>query len=259
MVVFPRPGAVIFSGQESSGLLMSDSQPSVSIPWPPLVKARLVRRYKRFLADVVMEDGSLETVHTPNTGTMLDCSEPGRTVYLRESSNSKRKHRHSWVMIDMPDGLVGVDTLLPNKLARLALLEGAIAGLPPALSVGGEVPVGRGRLDLMLRSEVGEVWVEVKNCTLVRDGTALFPDAVTARGARHLEELAGLVAPGRRAALLVMVQRGGARRFSPADHIDPVWGKSLREAKKAGVEIYARQVDLSPAAASLGRALEIAL
>jgi sugar fermentation stimulation protein A len=219
----------------------------------------LVKRYKRFLADVVMSDGETMTVFTPNTGSMLDCSQPGRTVYLSESSNPKRKHRFSWEMIDMPDGLVGVNTLLPNKLVRLAAEAGRIAGLPSSPRVRSEVKVGRCRLDLKLETEKEEIWLEVKNCTLVRDGAALFPDAVTQRGARHLEELADLVGPGRRAAILVLVQRSGAEYFAPADFIDPVWGQALRRARDRKVEIYAYAADLSLHEVAWGRSLEVAL
>jgi sugar fermentation stimulation protein A len=232
----------------------------VSIPWPPLVEGRLVRRYKRFLADVELPGVGLVTAHTPNTGSMLDCSESGRPVFLSRSPNPGRKYPFSWEMIAMGDGLVGVNTVLPNRLAFLALEAGALPGLPLAGRLEREVRVGRSRLDLRLSAADGtEVWVEVKNCSLVRDGTALFPDAVSARGARHLGELAGLVGPGRRAVLLVLVQRGGAGFFSPADSIDPAWGQALRAALRQGVELLAHSVDLSLERASLGRRLEARL
>ncbi|MDR0622404.1 MAG: DNA/RNA nuclease SfsA [Deltaproteobacteria bacterium] len=231
------------------------------MPWPSLTEGFLIKRYKRFLADVEIEGLGTVTAHTPNTGAMLDCSEPGRPVYLSLSPNPNRKYPYSWEMIAMPDGLVGVNTALPNKLASLAFSMGTVPGFPKeGLKVESERRVGRSRLDLLLTLPDGtQVFVEVKNSTLVRDGVALFPDAVSQRGKRHLEELSALAASGRRAALLVMVQRSGARHFSPADFIDPAWGKALREAAAAGVEILAHTVDLSLTEAGFGPALEIRL
>ena len=160
----------------------------------------------------------------------------------------------------MPDGLVGVNTSLPNKLAFLALEKGLTANFPRPVKIGREKRSGASRLDLMLTLSGGEeVFIEVKSSTLVRDGTALFPDAVSERGARHLRELTALARAGRRSALLVLCQRSGAEYFSPADFIDPAWGQALREAAAAGVEIMAHTVDLSLAAASFGRAVEVRL
>ncbi|MDR1546401.1 MAG: DNA/RNA nuclease SfsA [Deltaproteobacteria bacterium] len=226
------------------------------LPWPPLVEGRLLRRYKRFLADVELLDGRVVTAHTSNTGRMLDCSEPGRPVFLSLSPNPARRHPYGWEMILMPDGLVGVNTLLPNRLAALALRSGRLTdGRRPA-AVRTEPRCGAGRLDLLATGHDGrELWVEVKNCTLVRNSVALFPDAVSLRGARHLEELAALAAAGHRAAVLIMVQRGGAAFFSPADDIDPRWGRVLRQVLDQGVELMVRQVDLSLERAALGASL----
>jgi sugar fermentation stimulation protein A len=232
----------------------------VFLPWPELVKGVLIKRYKRFLADVEIGGLGTITAHTANTGSMLDCSESGRNVYLSYHPNPKRKYAYGWEMIEMADGLVGVNTALPNKLAYLALERGAIANFPKPLKVERERKFGLSRLDLTLALPGDEeVWIEVKNSTLVRDGVALFPDAVSKRGARHLEELTALVKLGKRAALLVMVQRGGAKFFSPADFIDPAWGRALRAAHDHGVEIIAHAVDLSLKEAKLGRALEVRL
>jgi sugar fermentation stimulation protein A len=163
-------------------------------------------------------------------------------------------------MIRMPDGLVGVNTTLPNRLAHLALEAGAISGLPRPDKVEREVKIGRSRLDLRLTLKEGEaIYVEVKSSTLVRGGTALFPDAVSLRGTKHLEELTGLVRLGQRAALLVLVQRGGADCFSPADSIDPAWGQALRRAVSKGVGLFVHEVALSVSEAALGPALEARL
>jgi sugar fermentation stimulation protein A len=165
-------------------------------------------------------------------------------------------------MIEMPDGLVGVNTILPNRLAAKALEAGLITqGIKP-IEVQREVRVGieRSRLDLRAKMPDGaEVFVEVKSSTLVREGLALFPDAVSLRGAKHLRELSNLVGPHSRAVILVLVQRSGAKAFAPADFIDPGWGQTLREAIKSGVELLVHQVDLSLTRAAWGHPLEARL
>jgi sugar fermentation stimulation protein A len=232
----------------------------IKIDFPPLTEGRLIKRHHRFLADVELSSGALITAHTNNTGAMLDCSEPGRPVYLSYHGNPGRSYPYAWELIEMPDSLVGVNTLLPNRLAALAAASGALTGgLPPA-AVRREVKVGQSRLDLGLVGEDGEMaLVEVKSATLVRSGVAMFPDAVSQRGAKHLYELSALSEAGRRAILLVLVQRGGGERFSPADDIDPAWGAALRQAVDRGVELFVRQVDLDLSSASWGRALPASL
>ncbi|MDR3203481.1 MAG: DNA/RNA nuclease SfsA [Deltaproteobacteria bacterium] len=237
----------------------------IALSWPPLIEGRLIKRYKRFLADVELNDGQIVTCHTPNTGSMLDCSETGRPVYLSQSPNPKRRYPFSWEMIAMEDGLVGLNTLLPNKLAFLAFEAGVMEGFPKKAIVKREARLGASRLDLLVTSEAlngqpgEEIWVEVKSATLVRDGRAYFPDAVSLRGTKHLEQLISLTGQGRRALLLVMVQRAGAQVFSPADFIDPKWGAALRRAAAEGVEISVRGVDLNLREASLGPKLKVEL
>ncbi|MDR2422611.1 MAG: DNA/RNA nuclease SfsA [Deltaproteobacteria bacterium] len=216
-----------------------------AVPWPPLIKGILIKRYKRFLADVKLLDGSTVTAHTANTGSMLTCSEPGRPVYLSRSANHKRLYPYSWAMIEMPDGLVGVDTGLPNRLAALAARDGFFPGWPKYPKVVPEAKVGRGRLDLRLESPEGPtVWVEVKNCSLVQDGVAEFPDAPSVRGRRHLAELAELAQGGDRAIILILVQRA-ARAFRPAAAIDPAFALALGQAVSQGVELEVYRVGLS--------------
>jgi sugar fermentation stimulation protein A len=230
------------------------------IDFPPLTEGILLKRYKRFLVDVKLKSGEVTTAHTSNTGAMLNCSEAGRSVYLSESSNPKRKYRYSLEMISMPDGLVGLNTALPNRLAALGCQYGLFEGFPFPAQVQREVAAGGSRLDLKLTGQNGEVvWVEVKSSTLVIDGVALFPDAVSSRGTKHLNELIDLLGPSQRAAILILVQRSGAASFSPADSIDPLWGKTLREAVKRGVELLAYEVDLSPTGARLSRKIESVL
>ena len=231
-------------------------KPPPRISFPQLFEGRLIKRYKRFLADVELISGEVVTAHTNNTGSMLDCSEPGRPVWLSRSSDPKRAHPFGWELISMPDSLVGVKTLLPNKLAALAAEARLITASANPKAVRREVRAGRSRLDLGLQMESGEeVFVEVKSSTLVREKVAFFPDAVSARGARHLEELEALAKSGLRAVILVLVQRGGAMSFSPADGIDPVWGAALRKAVSGGVELKVHEVGLDLLGASWGRAI----
>ena len=230
--------------------------PEFKIDFPPLFEGRLIRRYKRFLADVELIEGGVVTAHTNNTGAMLDCSEPGRPVWLSFHDDPKRAHAYGWELIGMPDSLVGVNTILPNRLAAMAAAGGALTGgiLPAKVTREVRVGEGRSRLDLSLQMADGdEILVEVKSSTLVRSSVALFPDAQSVRGARHLAELEALAVAGRKALMLVLVQRGGAKTFSPADSIDPAWGAALRQAVSKGVELKVRQVDLDLSGASWGR------
>lgn len=235
--------------------------PGGGLFWGPLTEGRLVRRYKRFLADVELPGGQLITAHTANTGRMTGCCEPGRRVWLSPHSDLKRKHLYTLEMIEMPGSLVGVNTMLPNRLVAAAALAGAISDLKsPVQKLEREVTLGESRLDLRLTDEAGQVTViEVKNCTLTEDSVALFPDAVTARGSRHLEELAALAGAGQRAVLFVLVQRHDAACFSPADHIDPQWGRRLRAAVAQGVEVWAWQARLGLDKVSLGPKLPVRL
>ena len=227
--------------------------PDGGLYWGPLIEARLVRRYKRFLVDVELTDGTPLTAHTANTGSMLGCSEPDRRVWLSRHDQPHRKYAHTLEMIEMPSALVGVNTGVPNRLVKAAALAGRIAGFPFPARVSCEVRHGESRLDLLLEKE-GEppTFVEIKNCTLAENGTASFPDAVTARGARHLEELANVVREGKRAIIFILIQRADVVRFLPADHIDPEWGRALRRVLAEGVELLAYRADLNCETISLG-------
>jgi sugar fermentation stimulation protein A len=227
--------------------------PKVSIPFPPLTEGVLIRRYKRFLADVRLPSGEVVTAHTPNTGSMASCSEPGRKVYLSYFPNPKRKYPHGWELIRMDAGLVGVNTSLPNKLARLSLEKGALPGFPQGGIVRSEVKKGVSRLDLSYEAPSGhKTYVEVKNCSLTNNNVAYFPDAQSLRAQRHLRELLEIARQGDGALILIMVQRQDASLFSPADHIDPAWGKGLRESLAAGVKLLVMRVNLSLKEATLG-------
>ncbi len=214
------------------------------LPWPPLLRGKLVRRYQRFLADVVLDSGDAVTAHCPNTGAMISCCEPGRTVYLSRSDNPRRKLPYTWEIIDMGTSLVGVNTATPNRLVEHAVKQSKIPELDGYGRVRREVPYGdHSRIDLLMSgSDRPDCYIEVKNCTLVSEGVASFPDAVTARGLKHLHELVGMVRRGNRAAMFYFVQRMDAEAFHPADRIDPEYGIALRAAVDAGVEIMVYDV-----------------
>ena len=235
--------------------------PAGALSWGPLTPGILLRRHKRFLAEVELADGRLVTAHTANTGRMTGCAEPGRPVWLSHHPSPTRRLPYTWEMIKMPAALVGINTHVPNRLAALAARAGLLAELDgPAAMVETEVKSGASRLDLRLTDKRGAaVLVEVKNSTLAFGGTAYFPDAVTARGSRHLDELADRSQAGERTALLIIVQRDDAERFSPADHIDPEWGRRLRAALDQGMEVWVYRAELTLQTVALGPRLPLAL
>jgi sugar fermentation stimulation protein A len=212
--------------------------------WPPLLSGTLIRRYKRFLADVVLESGETVTAHCPNSGSMQACAQPGRPVYVSHHDDPRRKLKYTWQIIDMPTSLVGVNTQVPNRLVQLAVTGGRVPELAGYRNVRREVKTGRHtRLDLLLE-EPGRrsCFVEIKNCTLVTDGDACFPDAVTTRGLKHLKELQKLSSEGSRSVIFYLVQRMDAEVFHPADHIDAAYGRELRRAVERGVEMLVYDV-----------------
>lgn len=213
----------------------------------PLLAGRLVRRYKRFLADVLLEDGSEITAHCANPGAMLGLKEPGSPVWLSQSDNPKRKLKYSWELIEADGALVGINTAHPNALVEEALLQGRMAAFKGFARLRREVKYGKNsRIDILLEQEEGHrTYVEVKNVHLMREaGLAEFPDSVTARGAKHLAELADMVGEGHRAAMVFLVQRPDCARLSLAADIDPVYAKAFHDARAAGVEAYAIGCDV---------------
>lgn len=223
---------------------------------PPLRPARLIRRYKRFLTDVTLPDGSTLTALCPNTGSLLGCVQEGAPVWLSRSDSPTRKYAHTWELVQAPGGaLVGINTQLANGLVEEAINAGVIAELRGYAQIAREVRYGseRSRIDLLL-SAPGEppCYVEVKNVTAaVSAGVALFPDAVSERGSKHLRELMQEVARGHRAVLLFCVQRGDVHEVRPADAIDPLYGSTLRAAIAQGVEALAYRAQVTPDAIAL--------
>jgi sugar fermentation stimulation protein A len=231
----------------------------------PLIPATLVRRYKRFLANVVLPGGEEITAHVANPGAMTGLAAPGARVFLSRSDNAKRKLPYSWELVETDLGsgpeLVGVNTGHPNVIAGQALVAGAIEALAGYATVRREVKYGQAsRVDFLLESpERAPCYVEVKNVTLMRErALAEFPDAVTARGARHLDELATMVAAGHHAAMLFLIQIGSAERFALARDIDRRYGEAFDRARAAGVEALAYRCAVSADGIVLGDKVPIA-
>ncbi|TQV68291.1 DNA/RNA nuclease SfsA [Exilibacterium tricleocarpae] len=232
---------------------------------PPLQQAVLLKRYKRFLADVTLDSGEQTTIHCPNTGSMKNCILEGSPCWFSTSANPKRKYPYTWEIATTPAGaLAGINTGRSNALVVEAVETGVITELQGYETLRTEVAYGaeRSRIDILLQGRAGETgarcYVEVKNVTLEdTGGRGLFPDAVSARGTKHLRELMGVVAGGDRAVLLYCVQHTDIRWVEPADTIDPHYGETLREAVALGVEVVAYRASLSPLEIVLQRRLEV--
>ena len=206
---------------------------------PPLLPATLIKRYKRFLTDAELADGNTVVAHCPNTGSMLNCMEVGGRIWLQPSNDPKRKLKYSWRLSEIGGELIGIHSALANQLVSEALAAERIAELVEYTTVKPEVKVANSRIDFKLSAaERIDAFVEVKSVTLCQgDGLGQFPDAVTERGQKHLRELMALVAQGHRGVLLLVAQHSGIRHFSPADTIDPEYGRLLRQAVQEGVEL----------------------
>lgn len=213
----------------------------------PLEQGTLIRRYKRFLADIRLKDDTEITVHCPNSGSMRSCSEPGSQVCISRSDNPGRKYSHTLEMVHNGTTWIGVNTSRTNQIVAEAIEQGEIAELSTFDTIKREVKTSEGsRLDIMLESSEGQTYVEVKNCSLVENGVALFPDAVTKRGTKHLQELQRLVENGHQGVIFFLVQRLDCDRFSPAADIDPAYAATLAEVHENGVEILAYQARVTP-------------
>lgn len=208
----------------------------------PLIPARLLKRYKRFLADMELETGDIITAHCANPGSMLGLKDEGSKCWLSKSDNPKRKLAYSWELLELDGALIGINTAHPNRIVEEAVTQKAIAELSAYDTLQREVKYGKNsRIDLLLRQEgLPDCYVEVKNVHLLRQQElAEFPDSVTKRGAKHLEELGDMVEAGHRAVMLYLVQRTDATSFSLAADIDPAYKEAFERAKARGVEAYA--------------------
>jgi len=227
----------------------------------PLVPARLIRRYKRFLADCRLEDGREITAHCANSGSMMGLAEPGTRIWLEPNDDPKKKLKFGWRLVDHENGdFTGVDTSLPNRMLRAALEAGEVAGLEGYETVRPEVKYGEAsRIDFLLSGPVRrDAYVEVKSVTLSRQpALAEFPDSRTARGAKHLSELAAMVGKGHRAVMLYLIQRTDCEAFTLAADIDPTYAAAYAEARAAGVETLSYDCRITPEGVWLGGAVRI--
>lgn len=219
----------------------------------PLSRGRLVKRYKRFLADIILDSGEAITASCPNTGAMLGLSSPGTAVWVSHNDIPTRKYRHTLELVESQTGalttLVGINTGLPNTIVNEAIAAGTIPGLTGYAAKRNEVRYGiNSRIDILLEDPAKPLcYVEIKNVHLMRtSGLAEFPDSVTARGAKHLVELSSMVEQGHRAVMVYLVQRSDAQSFSLASDIDPAYASGFAIARAAGVEAIACRCSVSP-------------
>ena len=214
----------------------------------PLKRGKLLKRYKRFLADIELENGEMITAHCPNSGSMKTCWQPGWEVRVSYHDNASRKYPYTWEMVHNGQTWIGVNTGIPNRIALDAIRENKIKELTGYSQFRREVPYGKNsRIDIFLQNDTETCYVEVKNVTLVEDdGGYYFPDSVTERGRKHLYELIDMVKQGHRSVMFYVIQRGDGNLFRPATHIDPAYAAALKEAVKNGVEIIAYRAEVSP-------------
>lgn len=224
---------------------------SLIYKYPPLISGRLIKRYKRFLADIELETGEIITAHCPNTGPMTGVYIPDAKVQVSKSNNPKRKLGYTWEMIEVESTWVGTNTAIPNRVVKLALEQKLFPELADRyISVRSEVPYGKdrkSRIDFLLTGNDDQpaIYVEVKSVTLNQGSLALFPDTVTTRGQKHLKELTDLV-PNTKAVMLYFINRGNCDRFAPSDTCDPKYGELLRTAVAKGVEVLPYRFEITP-------------
>jgi len=225
----------------------------------PLLPGRLLRRYRRFFAEVELFDGQVVTAHTPNTGSMRQCADPGQRVLLSPSANPVRKLPYTWELVEVNGHWADVNTLRANRVVEEALRAGAIADFA-GCTVRPEFPWGASRFDFLLERAGERTLLEVKSVTLCcGDHLACFPDAVTERGQKHLRGLLQAKKEGWRAAVLFLVQRGEANGFTPADAVDPRYGQLLRAAVAGGVEALAYRTRVTATEVQIDRGVPVVL
>jgi len=211
-----------------------------------LIKGKLIKRYKRFLTDIELEDGSIVVAHTNNSGSMISCIEEGAPVMLSPANDPKRKTQYSWEMIFINNNWIGVNTVIPNQLIAEAIKNNQIEGLKEYNLVKREVKFEDSRLDIYAENDYEKCFIEVKNVSMKVGDGALFPDAVTTRGLKHLETLIRIKKQGMRAVMVYVIQRMDVNFFGTAKHIDPNYSEALQRAIKEGVEVFPIQVKVSP-------------
>lgn len=229
---------------------------------PQLSTGILLKRYKRFLVDVqpIGTENQILTIHCPNTGSMRSCSEPGSLVAFSRSDNPKRKYPHTLEMVQVENHWVGVNTARTNHLVAEAITEGKIKEFSEVENIKREVKVSSGsRLDLLVSHANQTTYVEIKNCSLVENGCAMFPDSVTERGTKHLRELISLKKKGENSCIFFLIQRMDADHFEPAAHIDPLYSSTLKEAADKGVLILTYQAKVTPEQIEISRQLPFTL
>ncbi len=230
----------------------------------PLLRGRLVKRYKRFLADVVLDSGETVTTTCPNTGSMIGLLTPGAVVWLSESDSPTRKYKHTWELVEAQFGehreVVGINTNHPNKLVTEAIEAGRIKELKGYDNLRREVKYGRNsRIDILLEDETkAPCYVEIKNVHMMRTlGRAEFPDSVTERGAKHLAEMSDMVAAGHRAVMLYLIQMSSPTSFELARDIDPTYAQAFEKARAAGVEAIAYRCRVTPEEIAVDKAVKM--
>lgn len=226
---------------------------------PPLHEATLIRRYKRFLADVTLADGTEITAHCPNSGSMKGAQAPGSRVWLSHNPDPKRKYAYTWELIEADGTMVGINTHRPNAIVAEAIQAGGIPDLAGYELLRREVKYGvNSRIDIFLESpDRPPAYVEIKNVQMKEETWAAFPDAVTSRGAKHLEELAAMVSQGARAVMLFLVQRDDVTDVRPADAIDPHYGTTLRRVLGEGVEALCLTCAVTPQSITIARSVPL--
>jgi sugar fermentation stimulation protein A len=231
--------------------------------FPELLEGRLIKRYKRFLADIELLNGEVITAHCPNTGSMRRCQQDDARVWVSKSDNPKRKLAYTWEIVEVDEQYFAcINTGLPNKVVGEAIVQGAIAELRGYANQKAEVKYGTGsRIDWLLSDDDKPLcYVEVKNVTLLEeDGQGYFPDAVTDRGRKHLYELAEMVAQGHRAVLMFCVSHTGIQSVKPAMHIDPKYTEAIKEVVAKGVEVLAYQAEVVPEQVKIVKKLPVEL
>jgi sugar fermentation stimulation protein A len=224
----------------------------------PLERGALLRRYKRFFADIRLDGGGEITAHCPNSGAMLGVADQGMPVWVSASDNPARALAYTWELVEQDGVLVGINTAMPNRLVYQALVQHRIPELGVYDDIRREVTVGGSRLDFRVTGADGRLcFIEVKNCHLRRDGFLEFPDCVTSRGAKHLHELATIAQGGGRAVMLYLGQRGDCRAFRVADDLDPAYAAGFNDARSAGVEMLCYSAALTTHSLALGNALVV--